>query len=198
MNVLKLPEDIKTLAEALNRGAVAVMPTDTVYGLVARAADSDAVSRVYAAKERSGKPGTVIAANVDQLVALGIKRRYLTAVEGFWPNPLSVVIPADEQLQHIHCGVYSIACRIPLDPTLRELLELTGPLLTSSANKTGEAIVTSVTDARKVFSELVEVYVDGGIIAERASTVIRMVDDEVEVLRQGDIVVVDGRVVAGQ
>src|SRR5688500_17753578 len=81
------------LSQLLNSGGVGVIPTDTVYGLVCSAANQEAVARLYALKSRENKPGTVIAASVDQLVALGIKARYLKPVESYWPNPISVIIP---------------------------------------------------------------------------------------------------------
>ena len=71
---------------AIKNGAIAVIPTDTVYGLVCRAADQSAVAKLYALKHREHKPGTVVAADVEKLVGLGIKRRYLKAVEQFWPG----------------------------------------------------------------------------------------------------------------
>ena len=73
--------NIDNTAKQLNQpSAMGVIPTDTVYGVVARAADEAAVARLYKLKHRDSKPGTVIAANIDQLVELGVKRRYLTVM----------------------------------------------------------------------------------------------------------------------
>lgn len=69
-----------SLAPLLKAGAIGVLPTDTVYGIVCSAALPVAVGKLYAAKQRDHKPGTIIAANVDQLVELGVKRRYV------WPS----------------------------------------------------------------------------------------------------------------
>src|SRR5260221_10203659 len=103
-------------------GSIGVIPTDTVYGVVARAADKLAAERLYHLKERERKPGPIIAANIDQLVELGIKRRYLAAVERFWPGPVSVVIPCGPELSYLHQGVMTLAVRIPADEKLRTLL----------------------------------------------------------------------------
>lgn len=178
---------MEAASKLMTPGAVGVVPTDTVYGLVARAADTHAVERLYALKQRETKPGTLIAANFDQLELLGIKRRYLKAVEQFWPGPVSVVIPcANAELTYLHRGKQSLAIRIPADKKLTELLTKTGPLLTSSANKSGESPAKNVAEARSYFGATVDFYQDGGDLASRQpSTIIRIVDDAVEVLRQG-------------
>lgn len=168
-------------------GIIGVIPTDTVYGVVARAADRDAVTHLYWLKHREHKPGTLIAANIDQLVALGFKRRYMQAVERFWPGPVSVVIPCPD-LEYLHQGVQSLAVRIPADEELRKLLQQTGPLLTSSANQPGKPPANTVGEAKQYFGNAVDFYEDGGDLSGRqSSTVIRMVDDAVEVLREGAV-----------
>ena len=73
-----------------------MLPCDTVYGIVCAAGNVDAAARLYTAKHREHKPGTVIAANVQQLIDLGLRARYVEAVEHFWPGPVSVIIPTSE------------------------------------------------------------------------------------------------------
>ncbi len=176
--------------ELVRPAAVGVIPTDTVYGLVARAADQQAVERLYRLKSRENKPGTLIAASIEQLVELGIKRRYLTAVAQYWPGAVSVVIPCDANLDYIHQGKNSLAVRIPDDQTLQALLQKTGPLITSSANDPGEPTAVTVEEAKQYFNDEVDFYEDGGDLSGRPpSTVIRIVDDAVEVLRQGAVAI---------
>lgn len=177
-----------SLAEHLQKpGEIAIIPTDTVYGVVAQAADPKAVARLYKLKSREAKPGTIVAASIDQLVELGVKRRYLTAVEQFWPGAVSVIIPCGENLEYIHQGVGSLAFRIPDDPWLLELLKHTGPLLTSSANQPGEPPATTIEEAKAYFGDEVEWYEDGGIINREPSTVIRIIDDAIEIVRLGAV-----------
>src|SRR5882724_9322256 len=137
-------------------GMVGVVPADTVYGLVVRATDHAAVARLYQLKAREGKPGTIIAANLDQLEALGLKHRYLKAVEQFWPGAISVIIPcADPALAYLHRGKMSLAVRIPEHVALQGVLEQTGPLLSSSANHPGEASAVNIEQARDYFGDTV-------------------------------------------
>ncbi len=179
-----------TVADQLQKtGAVGVIPTDTVYGVVARATDIEAVSRLYQLKTRENKPGTIIAADIDQLENLGLKRRYLKAVEQFWPGALSVIIPAaDPALSYLHQGQQTLAVRIPDHLALQKLLQKTGPLVTSSANHPGKPTAVTVDQAKDYFGDRVDFYIDGGDLSDRQpSTIIRIVDDAIEVLRAGAV-----------
>jgi len=179
-----------TLIDLLKNGSVGVVPSDTVYGLMANAHDQAAVARLYALKDRDLNPGTIIAASVAQLELLGLKARYLHAVEQYWPNPLSVIIPCGEELAYLHLGKSSLAVRIPADEALRTLLMQTGPLLTSSANHPGMPVAEDLAEAQAYFGDLVDFYVDAGDLGVRpASTIIRVVDDAIEVLRSGAIII---------
>jgi L-threonylcarbamoyladenylate synthase len=144
---------------------------------------------LYQLKDRDHKPGTVIAAHLEQLEALGLKHRYLTAVEQFWPGAVSVIIPiADPRLRYLHQGTMSLAVRIPNDAQLVSVLEQTGPLLTSSANLPGQPPANTLEEAKAYFDDKVDFYEDGGDLSGRApSTIIRVIDDAIEVVRQGSV-----------
>lgn len=194
--IFKSLEDTE-LQQLLDAGAVGVMPTDTVYGLVCRAADEQAVGRLYKLKSREHKPGTVIAADVKQLIELGIKARYLKAVEQFWPGGVSVIIPSRD-LEYIHVGQQGIAVRVPESARLNALLQKTGPLLTSSANQPGEPPANNIAEAQAYFGDNADFYVDGGDLSgHKPSTVIRVVDDAIEVVRPGAVTIDEatGRIV---
>jgi L-threonylcarbamoyladenylate synthase len=181
--------DFRKAAELLKQGKIGVIPTDTVYGLVCMASDAQSVKRLYATKKRENKPGTVIAATTRQLEDLGLKYRYLKAVEQFWPGAVSVCIPtADPALTYLHMNSGSLAVRIPDNGELLGLLEQTGPLQTTSANMPDEPVATTVAGAKKYFGQRVDFYVDGGdLSARQPSTVVRIVDDAIEVLRPGAV-----------
>ena len=172
----------------LKSGAVGVLPSDTVYGVMADASNQQAVAKLYKLKSRENKPGTIIAANIDQLVKLGVQRSYLKAVEQFWPGSVSIIIPTDDSLQYLHLGKSSLACRIPNHPEIHRLLTNTGPLLTTSANTPGDDPANTIEEAVEYFKEEVDFYVDGGDLSNnKPSTIIRVVDDAVEVIRPGAV-----------
>jgi L-threonylcarbamoyladenylate synthase len=184
LNTLSDPQ----LIELITAGKVGVIPTDTVYGLACSAANPEAVSRLYALKNRQQQPGTIVAASIEQLVKLGLKARYLKAVEHYWPGAISIIIPSAFELPYLHLGVGSLAVRIPEPSEFQAMLEQTGPLLTSSANHPGEPEAATINQAQKYFGESVDFYVDGGDLSERKpSTLIRIVDDAVEILREGAV-----------
>lgn len=174
------------LIESINAGKIGVLPTDTIYGVVAKAADPAAVEALYKLKSREKKPGTIIAASIDQLVELGIKRRYLTAVEQYWPGPISIEIP--HSITYLNQGTGRQAFRVVNNEDVKKLLLKTGPLVTSSANSPGDPPANIIEEAKKYFGDKVDFYVDGGDLSDRpASTIIRIIDDAIEVVREGAI-----------
>lgn len=183
---LDINQSVEQLVQLLQDGKIGVMPTDTVYGVVARALDKQAVERLYKLKSRERKPGTIIAASIEQLAQLGLDNNVLHQAVRLWPNPISVVIPCTKE--YLHIGKGSVAVRIPYDPKLQALLLLTGPLVTSSANKPGEPTSNNINDAIEYFDNNVDFYVDGGAMqTQYASTVIRFDRDTITILREGSL-----------
>ncbi len=175
------------LVQLLRSGAIGVIPTDTVYGLVCCAADEAAVERLFReVKPREMQPGTIIAADVSQMEQLGVKKRYLSAVQHFWPGAVSVEIP--HGVAYLHRGTMRQAFRIPDDVPLQALLQQVGPLQTTSANSPSAPTAKNIAEAVAYFGEKIDFYVDTGDIGERPpSTIIRIVDDAIEVVRQGAV-----------
>lgn len=177
--------DIKKAIQLLTSGAVGVLPTDTLYGLVALASDPAAVARLYALKNREHKPGTVIAANTTQLITLGLSAENLDKVAYLWPNPLSIVITV-HGLDYLHSGLNELAVRVVADEDSNNVLLQTGPLMTSSANLPGEPVATTVVQAYAYFKDSVDFYVDIGDLSEREpSTIIGFPNDVLTIFREG-------------
>ena len=178
------------VADLIRSGSIAVIPTDTVYGIVARAADEAAVARLYALKPRENQPGTLIARSINDLAALGLSLATLQRVEHYWPASLSVIIDAAAVPEYLKKTRTGLAVRIPEDPNLRALLAQTGPLMTSSANPPTLPTATTTDEAEAYFGESVPLYVDGGEIRDRpASTIVGFGPDGAltVVIRQGAV-----------
>jgi len=178
------------LIKLLKTGAVGILPTDTVYGLACLASNEAAVARLYELKTRLQNPGTIVAANTSQLESLGIKLRYLKAVEHFWPGPVSIILPCGDDLKYLHLGRYGVAVRLVADKQLHALLSNTGPLLTTSANQPTEPTAPTVVEAKHYFNDQVDFYIDGGDLSGRSpSTIIRVIDDVIEIVRPGAVII---------
>jgi L-threonylcarbamoyladenylate synthase len=176
------------LTNLIKSGSIGILPTDTVYGLVCSALNEESCRRLYQVKSRENKPGTIIAADIDQVVELGLRKRYLTAVKQFWPGPVSVIIPCSQNLDYLTQNKPSIAVRIPKSIKVNNLLKKTGPLLTTSANNPGEPTVNNLTEALEIFERSVDFFVDGGDYKNRSpSAIIRIIDDEIEIVRPGKL-----------
>ncbi len=154
------------LIEMINDGSVGVLLTDTLYGLVARADNEQAVERVFSIKQRdTTKPPIVLIASVDQMYD-PLPRGIDETVGGKWPGKNSIIVPAPSAPQWLVRGSSGVAYRVPNNAGLRRLLEQTGPLIAPSANPEGEAPARSVGEAEGYFADQVDFYVDGGVAFE--------------------------------
>lgn len=180
--------DNETIAR-LKSGQLGVLATDTVYGVVTSALNRTAVERLYTLKHRERKPGTLVASSLDQLRQLGVPEASLEQLTPYWPGALSAVLPVSSDYAYLHQGVGDIAIRIVADERFRAIIEQTGPLLTSSANRPGEPGSVNVTEAWDYFGDKVDFYVDNGDLSGRPpSTIVKPRDDgTLTILRQGAV-----------
>ena len=164
------PEDrargLDAATAALSRGQLVVTPTDTVYGLAADAFSPAAVRALLALKGRGrDTPVPVLVGawqTLDGLV-VSVPDAARELVEAFWPGALTLVLHAAPSLAwDLGDTRGTVAVRMPLHPVALELLERTGPLAVSSANRTGEAPATDAASAEAALGPSVAVYLDGG------------------------------------
>jgi tRNA threonylcarbamoyl adenosine modification protein (Sua5/YciO/YrdC/YwlC family) len=173
-------QDIPLIVTTLKLGRVIILPTDTVYGLACSALDEDAVKQLYEVKGRVGKPGTIIAANIQQLLAMGFDTDEVATASNYWPGSVSVILSAPPRLAYLHMGLESLAVRLPEPKLLQELLARTGPLATTSANLPGQPTVSTVSEAKELFGDKVSLYIDGGDLSNaKASQILRFGDNGV-------------------
>ncbi|MFO8237153.1 MAG: L-threonylcarbamoyladenylate synthase [Prochlorococcaceae cyanobacterium] len=144
------------LALRLQAGAVALMPTDTLPALAARPEHAD---QIWALKARPAhKPLILMAADLEQLqTVLGCpwRREWLELADRGWPGALTLVLPAKGAwVNWLHPGGRDLGLRIPACHQARDLLRLSGPLATTSANPSGQPAATSAGQARQLFPDL--------------------------------------------
>ncbi len=152
--------------DALSRGALVVVPTDTVYGVAADALQPQAVQRLLDAKQRGRElPPPVLIAESAVLRALvvDVPVEVDALINRFWPGALTVIMKAQPTLKmDLGESEGTIAVRVPDQADTRELLRQTGPLAVSSANLSGQPPATSIDDAIAQLGDSVAVYLDAG------------------------------------
>jgi tRNA threonylcarbamoyl adenosine modification protein (Sua5/YciO/YrdC/YwlC family) len=184
--------------QAIGRGELVVLPTDTVYGVAADAFDPQAVVRLLEAKGRGRQsPPPVLVAGLTTLRALvaEVPEPIERLVEEFWPGGLTIVLPSQPSLTWDLGETHgTVAVRMPAHRIALELLEETGPLAVSSANLTGKAAAIAAVDAQDMLGDSVAVYLDGGTsetgIASTiidATSLVGGAEPVVRVLREGAV-----------
>ena len=179
-------------AAAVGRGALVVVPTDTVYGIGCDAFDPAAVEALLLAKGRGrDAPPPVLVGDVATLdgLATGVPTYARQLVEAFWPGGLTIVVTAQPTLAwDLGDTGGTVALRMPLHPVALELLERTGPLAVSSANTTGDPAALSAAEASGMLGGAVAVYLDGGeCLDDLASTIVDCTGSAPVLLRAGAI-----------
>jgi L-threonylcarbamoyladenylate synthase len=159
------PQSLVLAAEAAAAGGLVVVPTDTVYGIAARVDRPEGLAALFEAKSRPRSSALpVLVAGADQAASLGVFSPPAGALaRAFWPGPLTIVVPLRAGFDvDLGGDGRTVGLRTPAHPFLLELLALTGPLATTSANRSGEPTPRMVAEIVEVFGEVVDVYLDGG------------------------------------
>jgi len=185
-------EGERATVEWLLQGGVAVVPTDTVYGLAARPEEVAAVRSIYRLKGRpEGMHLPVLAASVDQVRGLGVA--FTSGAEvlarRWWPGPLTLAFGFDPQLERPEWldGRVEVAVRIPAHRFLRAVLQQTGVLLVTSANRHGASTPRTADDVAGALGSTVELIIDGGELQDVPSTLVNVSGTAPSLEREGAI-----------
>ncbi len=189
---------IDAAVAALRRGELALLPTDTVYGIAADAFSPDAVARLLQAKGRGrDMPPPVLVGDASLLRALAtdVPDQAHELVEVHWPGPLTIVCRIQPSLRmDLGDTDGTIALRVPDHALAREVLRRTGPLAVSSANISGRPAALTCDEAVAQLGDRVAVYLDGGPAGQEAdgrrlappSTIVDFTRrDDGQILRRG-------------
>jgi len=165
------------LVDVLKSGGVAVIRTDTIYGIVARANYEAAVERIYAIKHRTPEKSSIVLLAKPEDVFDAPGPRELEVTKDLWPGKNSIIFPSSQAPKWLDRGNESIAYRIPDNKNLRELIGKTGPLIAPSANPEGLPPAMSVQEAIGYFGNKVDIYVDGGQVTDNTPSKLFKVTD---------------------
>ncbi len=179
---------LSEIARTLSEGKVVLMPTDTIYGLHALASDAHAVDRIAELKGREDtKPFIVLASSLDDFPDLGISAdaEVLKALVEIWPAPLTAILPLRAPMPASR-GAMTIAVRIPALDWLRELVKRTGPLVSTSANRSGDPPIENPAALAHDLQTHIDAIVDGGTRTGKASAVLDLSSGEPRFIREGE------------
>lgn len=184
---------LQAALDALARGGLVGMPTETVYGLAGDAYDPDAVARIFAAKGRpADNPLIVHLADPEELgrVAAQVTPLARRLAATFWPGPLTLVVEAAASVPTItRAGLDTVAVRLPDHPVAATLLERTPrPLAAPSANRSGRPSPTRAEHVATELGDAVALVLDGGPCPVGVeSTVVDVRGTRPVVLREGSV-----------
>ncbi|MFH9351863.1 L-threonylcarbamoyladenylate synthase [Kitasatospora sp. NPDC017646] len=157
---------LREAASAIRRGELVVLPTDTLYGVGADAFSPEAVGELLAAKGRGRTmPSPVLVGSPTTLHGLvtDFSEQAWELVDAFWPGGLTLVARHQPSLRwDLGETRGTVAVRMPLHPVAIELLNTTGPLAVSSANRTGGPSPATCDEAQAQLGDAISVYLDGG------------------------------------
>lgn len=187
-------DTVEACVEALKAGRLAILPTETVYGLAADAARPEAVAAIFEAKGRPRfNPLIAHVADLEQAAAIGeLDGAALKLCEAFWPGPLTIVAPVragDRVCDLARAGLNSVALRMPGHPEARAVIAaFGGPVVAPSANRSGRPSPTTFSDAVAETGTFAAAALDGGPCGVGVeSTVVSIVDGGVSLLRPGAV-----------
>lgn len=188
-------EDEKKIVDELIGGKVFAIKTDTVYGLICNAFDKNATEKIYDIKKREHKkPIAIFIKSIDDIKNYvdcdSITDKAISIMKKYWPGALTIIFKKKKGiLDNLTCGSDYIGIRIPRDGLLLSIMsKIPFPLAETSCNISGEKEYTKASVINEKLGSEIDYIVDGGeIINNIASTVIRVENDDINVIRQGDI-----------
>lgn len=182
-------KDILQAARALTAGAVAVVPTDTVYGIGTGALCEDSIQRIYTLKNRpASNPLQILTGSLEQARRMAeFSGGALRLAQKFWPGGLTMILSPSPEGRMLARGFTGIGLRVPNCTFLSALLyAMPLPLACTSANLHGQPVLTEETDVLETFDGKADYIFLDGILNPVASSVVDLTGEPV-LLREGDI-----------
>ena len=177
----------------IKNDGVVVLPTDTLYGLVASVDSKRAIEKIYRIKERDKRKALIVLiSSLKDLEKFGIKvgEEEAKILEKFWPGEVSVLLSCKfVKWGHIHRNIKEIAFRMigKKNLNLFTLIKKVGPLVAPSANLESFTPAETIKEAKSYFGDNVDLYINSGRRKGDPSTLIRIKNNKIEILRQGKV-----------
>lgn len=184
--------NIREAADSLSNGDLVVYPTETVYGIAADVFNQKAVKNLYSVKNRPfDMPLSVAVADKDMVENIAVMTNKVEKlVDAFLPGPLTIITRKDNSIPDIVTSMsQKVGIRIPDNKIALELIkQVGGPIIATSANLHSHPDAVTVDAAIKDFGDSVSAYLDSGACTlGKPSTIVWIMGDDVEIIRQGAI-----------
>ena len=186
--------DIQQAAQAavsaVKNGGLVVIPTDTSYAVICDAFNIEAVNRLRLAKKQNSEIALPIAASSIETIR-GVANLSTLAndlASALWPGPLTLLTISQDSLSwNIGQDGSALAVRVPHHEVAQLVISGVGPVIMTGAQLAGEPSVQTVEQAQAALGELVDVYLDGGALSPRISTIVDATTDNIRMIRHGEL-----------
>ena len=176
------------VADKIRAGAIGIIPTDTIYGIVCSALNPKSVEKLRAIRGKPvDKPLLILVADINDIKHFDIfpDSDTLSVLDKVWPGSVTALLPiVNKSFDYLSAGTGNLGVRFPSDPNLRKFLSRTGPLVAPSANKPRNKPAWTLDEAKEYFPDL-DFYVNGGTLTDKPSTIIKIEGGRAKVVRQG-------------
>lgn len=180
---------MKKIIEEIEKGNLVIMPTDTVYGIMADATNEDAIKKVFIAKKREKKPLILLVSNIEMLkkYVIEISDLQKELIEKYWPNTLSIIFDKNDNLSDtLTCGNKTVAIRMPNNKLLLEIMnKINKPLISTSANISSKDVITKVDLLEEELKRHISYILDDGEKTNISSTIVKIENNKIVFLREG-------------
>lgn len=181
------------VAQSIREGKLVLFPTETVYGIGANGLDDNAVRKIFVAKNRAqDNPLILHISNIDMLdrIADNLTELERNIINDFFPGPLTIILKGKENIPNsVTAGLDTVGVRMPANKIARDLIEFSGtPIAAPSANISGRPSGTNIQDIFNELNDKVDYILDGGDTKiGLESTVIKVIENKIHILRPGKI-----------
>ena len=184
--------NIEKIVEVVNSSGLVISPTDTVYGIMGDALNKESIKNVYDVKQRDyKKPLILLMSSIDMIkeYTLDISEDEMNLMKKFYPGCMTLLLKRNSKVDGMICnnGEY-VGVRIPDNKDLLSIIDKLGrPVFSTSCNISGNDVVRRVDEIDEEIISKVDYIYDGGYIDSVSSTVVKIDNGEVVILREGSL-----------
>lgn len=184
--------NIDKICEVINNGGIVITPTDTIYGIMGDSLNEDVIRKVFEIKKRPFNKPLLLLMDSFEMVKqyteeISEKERLL--MDRYWPGLVTFILKKNDKVNElITSGNDTVGIRIPNNKDLLEIIRrLNRPVISTSANITGTEVITSTQLLEKDLIDNIDYIEDGGEVDSESSTIIKIEDNKLVVLREGKL-----------